>query len=681
MSVTTCQHLRLVFNRKDLDKIVKKLALSQEIEPSPAIYPIDDKPAYNFDISKNIQEYTNTINFLETKTTIAPNRSLESIENKLSYILNNFDQINNQFKYLNNLITQLQSVSSELQNYLEQTKLTSQLIKITKNLNLQIFRPTQLFQVSILSIPQDQLKIFQSHTSKNTKLLTYLLGNLHDQSLYLAITFNNKDLTKLSQTVQYDTINIPHSLQKTEIIQSEFNIESATAQFNQLIQNLTIQINNFYEENQTTLKLAIQILHYEQQLNHLKQNISYFTGLHHSNLIRNSTLLKLGDKYQLDFWVDPINLPNIKSLTNQFKSELIEINNQSQDPRTLIKNNFYLKPFEYITKLMGVPSTQEIDPTPFFAPFFIIFFGFALGDGGYGLIMTIASIYAIIKFNSQTQVKLASLLLLYCGLSTVFFGAITGSWFGVNPSTINNSFGQFLANLKLIDMQNSVILLLGISILAGFFNQIIGLILEAVVYIKNKQTLYALALPGTWIFFLTSGILKLAIPYITTDPNIANYINTTFIISLLMFIFGQGIKSKNKLLIPLIGIAQLFNITGFLSNSLSYARLLALGLATGVIAGVINFLASLFGNTDTFLGIIIYILILLLGHTINIGLNLLGTFINVLRLQLVEFFPRFFNASGYELTPFKLSHLYFQLSPTMQSHYENDPVNFTSQAK
>lgn len=123
------------------------------------------------------------------------------------------------------------------------------------------------------------------------------------------------------------------------------------------------------------------------------------------------------------------------------------------------------------------------------------------------------------------------------------------------------------------------------------------------------------------------------------------------IVILILFAFGQGRGTKNIIFRPVKGIASLFNITSYLSNTLSYARLLALALATGVIASVVNLIAFMFGNSLPVIGPAITVLILLLGHGFNIGLNILGTFINVARLHLVEFFPRFFEAKGVQFVP------------------------------
>ena len=350
--------------------------------------------------------------------------------------------------------------------------------------------------------------------------------------------------------------------------------------------------------------------------------------------------------------------------------EIVEIEALTgEQVRTILVNNSYVRPFESITKLMGVPSPKEIDPTPFLSPFFILFFGFALGDGGYGLVMLAVTSYLLFKKKLADDLKQGVLLMFFCGLSTIFFGAITGSWFGAELSAIGGPLGSLLLSLKQFDLQSSIMFVLAASIGIGFAHQIIGLILHSAVHIKNKEYLEAFSGPGTWILFLLALVAKFSSGSLGLSSNFQMFIDIYLVAAFITFIIGQGIMTRPVYLIPFVGFAKLFNITSFLSNSLSYARLLALGLATSVIASVINLLAVMFGGTDSFIGFLVLSVILILGHAINISLNMLGTFINVLRLQLVEFFPRFFNAQGVELEPVKLNKSYFDHETGFLNNY------------
>lgn len=363
---------------------------------------------------------------------------------------------------------------------------------------------------------------------------------------------------------------------------------------------------------------------------------------------------KQNELVEITGWVDPDALAQLKKLQKTLgeSAELKRIPvEHRKDIRTKMKNNRVFKPFELITEFMGVPGSDELDPSPLMAVFVVLFFGFALGDAGYGLILLIGSLFYLLKKKPVGALKEGLKLMIYCSISTIIFGALTGGWFGVDLDTVGGVFGETLRSMKQIDLQASIILVLGLSLAAGFIQQIFGFILEMVTYFKRKDYWGGILGSGTWLLLLLGTPILIASSYVEQLAFLEPYKTPLLIIILALFAYGQGRKNKNIFLRPIIGLGSLFNLTGLLSNTLSYARLLALGLATGVIASVINLIAGIMGNTDSVIGIIIFALILIVGHLFNLALNVLGTFVNIVRLQLVEFFPRFFNAEGTALEP------------------------------
>lgn len=359
--------------------------------------------------------------------------------------------------------------------------------------------------------------------------------------------------------------------------------------------------------------------------------------------------VKTNGYFEITGWVDPDALPKLETLKDTLggKTSLEKMpTGHRSDIRTKMHNNWFFRPFELVTQFMGVPGADEIDPSPVMSIFFVVFFGFALGDAGYGFLMLTGILAYMIWKKPTGAMKEALKLLAFCSISTIFFGALTGGWFGVNVDTLTGTFGSILQSMKVIDLQASILLVLGMSLAAGYIQQLFGVILEMVTYFKRKDVVGGLMGPGTWLLLLVIVPLVFLSGSIPAISFIAPYKNYILFAIIVVFAFGQGRNAKNFFLRPLIGLGSLFNLTGFLSNTLSYARLLALGLATGVIASVINLIAGIMGGTDSFVGIIVTVFILVIGHLFNIGLNVLGTFVNIVRLQLVEFFPRFFEAKG-----------------------------------
>lgn len=367
----------------------------------------------------------------------------------------------------------------------------------------------------------------------------------------------------------------------------------------------------------------------------------------------------------IDGWIAPAEVSSLVESLSKFGSSVTVTRLVSQDDpevRTILKNNAAIRPFELVTNLMGMPSTQELDPSPYVAPFFILFFGFALGDAGYGLIMIALVLYVLRKPSQvSAQMRNAALLVLYCGISTTFFGIITGSWFGVNLTAFGPA-GLFLQKLKLIDLQANIILMLVLSLIIGFIHQLFGLVLAIKSSVQAGKIAEAIQIHGTWMLLLMSFVFSASITYVPALQPLSFLSTPALVGAFICFVFGQGLGAPWWLR-PFKGILSVFNLTGYLSNTLSYARLIALALATGVIASVVNLIAVMAGGSLPLIpGLFVIGFVAIIGHTFNIMLNLLGTFITVARLHLVEFFPRFFEAKGIGLNPLTTDSMYSNFS-------------------
>lgn len=385
---------------------------------------------------------------------------------------------------------------------------------------------------------------------------------------------------------------------------------------------------------------------------------------------------------QVEGWMDPRKAAELESRLQKIDPR-IDISTLPRQKTALgrkavFTNNPLFRPFQSVTALLGTPDPEEVDPTPFVMPFFIAFFGFALGDAGYGLIISGITL-GILMFRKLDQwTRDIVLLVFYCGLSTIFFGAITASWFGVDLKEAEGAVPDVLRSMSLLGrdantgdirtLQDMLMFFLIASLSIGFLHQILGLILKFIAYGKNNRWAEAFYFPGSWLLFFS------AVGFLMTTLVIEDYSDLkplawgTLIASLVFFGWGQGYKTGYSPPIRfLLGLVSILNITSYLSNTLSYSRLLALGLATGVIGSVVNIIAGMVYDAVGFMPIAILLatVVLIIGHTANLLMNMLGTFINVARLHLVEFFPRFFEAEAVALEPLSVETRYISLSPSL----------------
>ena len=395
---------------------------------------------------------------------------------------------------------------------------------------------------------------------------------------------------------------------------------------------------------------------------------------------------KVLDKVSVDDSVFVISgyIPETKAegLKNKLESKfdtavnLSDVDNSADEVPVAVHNNKLGMTMENITNMYAFPSHKDIDPSFIMTTFYYLLFGLMLGDAGYGLVMTFLCLFVKFKYKLEPRKRATVNYGLGCGLSTTFWGAMQNSWFGDLPKWIANGLKSneptdFISTHHLYwfdPLQNTTRFLL-----LCFFIGILHLILANCInlYKMSKQ---GMAFEGFFevvpILLILVGIIPVINSYIgggalaeipSTQP-IDNMINAAAPVLYILLIIGAigvvvgpaivRIKQKSSVGKVLGGLGGglygLYNAaSGYLGDILSYARLLALGLCTGVIASVINQLGATPGGGNWFLFIIIFII----GHTINLGINLIGAYVHTNRLQYVEFFSKFYEGGGKPFTP------------------------------
>lgn len=314
-----------------------------------------------------------------------------------------------------------------------------------------------------------------------------------------------------------------------------------------------------------------------------------------------------------------------------------------------LENPPLIRPFEVITNIYGYPGYDEVDPTPILAPFFWVFFGICLGDAVYGVVLSLVSWYFLKRYKLSDGGQKLMRLLLYSGISTTIAGALMGSWLGDLPTVFfrGSAFERFVLSIKVVDPIGEPLVLMVVSFLMGIFQIWVGIIVKMYSLIKNGQVFEGIMSQGSWVLFLP-GLLAWA----ASRAGIIDGVWPQYwaLAGAVMVMVNAARGQKNWLLKPFSGIYGLYGVVGYFSDTMSYARLLALGLSSGVVAVVVNKLAELVVNMIPVLGWGIVPVVLLAGHVFNLVINALGSFIHSGRLQFVEFFTKFFEGGG---KPFK----------------------------
>ena len=314
----------------------------------------------------------------------------------------------------------------------------------------------------------------------------------------------------------------------------------------------------------------------------------------------------------------------------------------------LLNNKGFFRLFEPIMKLYMLPKYNELDLTPFFAPFFMVFFGLCLGDSGYGLFMVLAvTIYRMVAKNISASMKPILTLVQILGISTFFCGMLTGTYFGFNLYGNDIPFFNKMRDLLFLDNQ----WMFNLSLILGAVQIIFGMILKAVNQAIQFGFKYSIATIG-WILLLVSTAFAFAVPAVMPMGGTAHLV-ILGIAAVMIFLFNS--PGKNIFLNIGLGLWDSYNMaTGLLGDILSYVRLFALGLSGGILASVFNSLAVGMSPDNAIAGPIVMVLIFLIGHSINMFMNVLGAMVHPMRLTFVEFFKNSgYEGGGKEYKPFR----------------------------
>ena len=330
----------------------------------------------------------------------------------------------------------------------------------------------------------------------------------------------------------------------------------------------------------------------------------------------------------------------VRSVTDAYQIEFADPA-EGEIPPTEMENNSFVKPYESVIELYSRPQAGSIDPDFLMAPFHFIFFGMMLSDAGYGLVLTIGLLIAMKLAKPQGFAGKLGMVILFGSISTVIWGALFGGWFGLE-----------LHPLLFVPMKEPL-KMLALCFGLGILHLVCGMLLKAYMLIRDGDIFGAFCDEISWLIMF-AGFFCMAVVPGPTGKYLA--------IAGAAIIVLTGGRAKEGIVGKLMGgLLSLYNISGYMSDLLSYSRIFALGLATGVIAMVINTIAQMLLEAGP-VGTIVAVLVLLGGHLFNIIINVLGAFVHSSRLQYIEFFGKFYEAGGKAFVPLAIRTKYMNVT-------------------
>ena len=303
-----------------------------------------------------------------------------------------------------------------------------------------------------------------------------------------------------------------------------------------------------------------------------------------------------------------------------------------------LKNGKVATVFENLTGMYAYPRYNEIDPTPLFTPFYILFFGMMGADVGYGLILLLATIFVLKVVNLNSQMRKSVKFFFYLSFSVIFWGILYGSYFGA----------EIPGMWRLINPSEEYNTLLVGSIVFGVVHIFIGLAIKAYLLIRDGKPLDAVYDVMFWYMALMGGIIYLVFKLMNLSPAVTNVSMWIMIAGMVGIVFTGGREAKGIGAKLGGGLYSLYGISSYVGDFVSYSRLMALGLSGGFIASAINMIAGMISGN--WLGMIFIPVILVGGHLFNMFLSFLGAYVHTSRLMYVEYFGKFYEGGG---KPFK----------------------------
>ncbi|MGB3160398.1 MAG: V-type ATP synthase subunit I [Carnobacterium sp.] len=456
-----------------------------------------------------------------------------------------------------------------------------------------------------------------------------------DEAAYLIITAkeNQQTIEEVLNQFQFTKFTYPYKALPKEELQRN------------------ISKNKELQEKEQKLKKAL--LQFSPQLKELQLGEEYYYNLHQRE-IGKDLLLNGESLFILNGWLEEEQFSDLSKLLDEHVgeknyaviSEEIKMKDFDSVP-VVLNNNKFVEPFESITEMYSLPKYNDIDPTPFMMPFYLVFFGMMSADVGYGLILLIGTLAAQKLFKLEHGMAKFIRFFNLLSYSVIIWGLIYGSFMG------------YELPIQLLSTTSDVITILIISVIFGFVQLIYGLLINSGVKWRKQERASSYVDGMAWVGILL-GIGLLVLGMMVFDSPILNLVAYILIgVNVVGIIFVTMLSSESKGLGAALGFYNLYGVTGYVGDLVSYTRLMALGISGGSIAAAFNMIVDFLPPLAKFtVGIVLFIAL----HSLNIFLTYLSAYVHTARLQYVEFFGKFYEGGGHALNPLKTfeKHIYLK---------------------
>ena len=483
---------------------------------------------------------------------------------------------------------------------------------------LNSIKDTENIKVLMGTVPKESVGLFEKEIEEFS-LTQYRNVNMDASLSYYVLFIHNSELNDVKEIMnKYDFAEVKVSYK----IEVPKQIE------------LLLEKSNYVAEKIDAIKLKIKS---EHKLEDLKMCEEYYLAVR-DRLQVNENFFASENTVILHGWVPEELQKDFNNIVEDVCKGVCSLKftevgeDEDLEVPVKLKNNGFVKPFESITEMYSLPNYKGLDPTPLLAPFYMVFFGMMIGDFGYGLLITVATVMALKLFNLEEGTKNFAKLFMYLGISTTVWGLIYGA-----------GFGDFIEFNSVLNMNNDVMTIMAISIGFGVIQILVALGIKSYMFIRDKQYFAAFADVGLWLItFAGIAMFALKVPF-------GMWIMIAGMVGIVLTNGRDAGNTAGKLA---SGAYALYGITNYVADLVSYTRLMALGVAGGSIATAMNLIIGYLPN-NIIVTVVITPLLFIAVHIFNLLLGALGAYVHSCRLQYVEYFGKFYDGGGKPFLPLK----------------------------
>lgn len=662
-------------NRKQILELLQRRGVVEvrDMFKEDKVFNKSDFSASKQILEKNISIAFESLNILN-KYVKEDNSLLSSLEGRKELPVEVYNSFKEKYKPTVDIakrIIELSKIISE--NKAKVLKLQTQIDILSPWINLDLplnYKGTKQTTVFIGALPKPYtLEEIYEKLALYMPLDVDIISSTKEQTcIFVLCPNNNKDkVFEILRGMNFTLPSISIDLSATDDFSSVDNM-SPSEQLEQLKKQIT--------ETKNRVDAAIsEIESYDKKRNELKFLQDYDTmRLEKYEVL--GTLLQSKNVFIITGFIPEKDSKFIEEeLTTKFESVVeLEEPKKKDDIPVLYKNNGFSEPLEGVVNSYSPPGNGEADPTTVMSIFYYALFGLMLSDAGYGFLIAFACAFALYKFRNSMEKPMRNTLkmYMYCGIATIFWGIMFSSYFGDIFDVIAKTFFG-VTDLPIIPPVwfypvKKPMLMLTFSMAIGIVHLLAGLAMKGYQMLKQKDYKGIIYDVVFWYVLLISSVVLLLSMKMVTDilsikvnipDKVIDFAGITFVASAIGIILTNGRESKNFFKRILKGLYALYGLSGYLSDVLSYSRLLALGLATGIIGTVVNQMAAM--TASGVLGPVFFTVIVVLGHSLNIAINALGAYVHTNRLQYVEFFGKFYEGGGKVFKPFGINTKYYKI--------------------